>query len=164
MLLPCFLAENKVCLRVYGYVRKGEVCTTLSSLQKSRPQKFFLLLIQKHRFKDTLLPCIVNVFMLLTVLRKSLNFGLVSEEVRKDKQAAGNRNSNCTPQFPSFISKQQQSCPPNSRPRALPPAAPTGSCFRKAIRRTSPTSLCNGRCNVTQRFHSSSTATGESLH
>lgn len=74
MLLPCFLVENKVYLSAYVRVRKGGVCTTLSQLQKPRPQKFFVLLFRKSRFQNTLSLCTVNVFMLLTLLRKSLKF------------------------------------------------------------------------------------------
>lgn len=156
MLWPRFLAENKVYLSAYVYVRKGGVCTTLSELQKSRPQKCFVLLFQKSRFQNTLSPCTLNVFMLSTVLRKSLKFWFPIWRGQKGHAASGPQKRQLdSPDFLLwFPTSSRSKAHPTESPGAWPPAAPMGSCFGKEMKRASLMPLCTRSWKVPQRFHS----------
>lgn len=151
-----FLAENKVYWCVSVYVRNGGVCTTLSQLQKSRPQKF-VVLFQKSRFQNTLSPCTENVFMLKTVPRKSLKCQFHIWGAQKGQ--AGSRQQKqqlYSPDFLLLISKEQQEpCPPNRGPRASPPATLASFCFGEEIKIMWVLPLCLRSHNVTLRLHSS---------
>lgn len=96
----------------------------LAYVQKSRPQKFRILLIWKwkSRFQHALSPCILNVSVLLAVLRKSLV-------------------------IPAFISSQQQQ-PPSRGPQHIAAQAQEGKLKRCQLCHCAP------QAAMQHRFHS----------
>lgn len=108
--------------------------------------------VPKEQIPNHVSPCLVNVFMLWTVLRKSLKFWFLIW--RGQKGLAGKwatERAPVLPWCPLVSTRQQEHRPASGGPQGI---AASSSCFRKEIKRMSSMSLRIRSCNVTQRSHS----------